>query len=316
MKSRVSLSVIVGVLGVVAGGVMVWGTGHRAQTAAAQVVTSPGPADKADDRAADRTALRAALKDFVAAFERGDAAAAASRMTPGAELIAPDGTAFRGRAAIEKAYATMFAKHPRHQVVIEPESLRFTSRDTAIEEGHMTVTRTKDEPGVYRYVALFVREDGKWHIALLRNEESEQASLRDLEWMIGTWAAKRADAEVHTTYEWMGNKAFLRGQFTIREKDVTMSGMQMIGVDPGTGELRTWTFEVDGGYGEGTCTRDGNKWHFATTASTVDGRTVTAANILIPVDRDTFTWQPTNLTVDGEAVGNLPPVKVTRVKGK
>ncbi len=306
MKSKAAICVTGGILTVLIGGAWVWGIGQPGTT----------PAAGAEDRAADRAAIRAAMKDFLAAFERGDAAAAAARMTSGAELMAPDGTTYRGRSTIEKAYTSLFAKHPKHKVVLEPESLRFTSRDTALGEGQMTVTRGKEEPGVYRYVALFVREDGKWLIAVLRNDESEQASLEDLGWLIGTWDAKRADAEVRTTYEWMGNKAFLRAQFTIREKGVAVSGMQMIGIDPDTGELRTWTFETDGGYGEGTCTRDGKKWVFATSATTADGRAVTASNILIPIDRDTFTWQPVNLTIDGESVGNLPPVKVTRVKGK
>ena len=43
---------------------------------------------------------------------------------------------------------------------------------------------------------------------------------------------------------------------------------------------------------------------------------MTATNILTQINNDTFTWQPVNLTIDGEPVGNLPPVKVTRVKGK
>ena len=56
----------------------------------------------------------------------------------------------------------------------------------------------------------------------------------------------------------------------------------MIGLDPNTGDLRTWTFEADGGYGEGTCTRDGAKWIFATKPTLTDGRAMTATNILTP----------------------------------
>lgn len=307
MKSRVAACLAGGIVVVLAGGAWVWGTG--------QTGTGAAGAD-AKERAGDRAAIRAAMKDFLAAFERGDAAAAAARMTRGAELTAPDGTTTRGRGAIEKAYAGLFAKHPKHKVALSPESLRFTSRDTALEEGSITVTRGKEEPGGYRYVALFVREDGKWLIAVFRNDDSERPSLEDLGWLIGTWEAKRDDAAVRTTYEWMGNKAFLRAHFSIREKAASVSGMQVIGVDPATGELRTWTFETDGGYGEGTVTRDGNKWLFATSATTADGRAVTASNVLTPIDHETFTWQPLDLTIDGEPAGNLPPVKVTRVKGK
>src|SRR4051794_7764576 len=157
-----------------------------AQPPAGQPKATPPAAAGAQDRAADRTAIRTALADFVAAFEKGDAAAAAAYMTSGAEMMTPDGTTVRGRDAIQKAYAEHFAKYPKHQVTVEQESLHFTSRDTALEEGTMTVTRDKEEPGVFRYVVLHVREDGKWQVAVLRNDESDEATLRDLEWLIGT----------------------------------------------------------------------------------------------------------------------------------
>jgi len=276
--------------------------------------TAPAPAGGAEDRAADREAIRQAMKDFIAAFERGDAAAVAAHMTTGAELIAPDGTTVLGRDAIQKRYVDYLAKNPKHSVKVEPESLNFLSRDTALAEGHMTVSTGKGDPGVDRYVILHVREDGKWLIAVLRNVESEQATLRDLEWLIGTWETKGAEAQARTTYQWVGNKSFIRSEFTVREKDKSVTGTQMIGLDPNTGELRIWTFEADGGYGEGTCERDGKKWVFSSSATLSDGSAMTATNILTQINNDTFTWQPVNLTIDGEPVGNLPPVKVTRVK--
>jgi len=129
-------------------------------------------------------------------------------------------------------------------------------------------------------------------------------------------AAKRDDAEVQTTYEWFGSKSFIKAQFTVRAKDKTLSGMQIIGTDPDSGDLRTWTFEAEGGFGEGTCTRDGNKWVFEMSTTLSDGSVLEATNILVEVDKNTFTWQPVNLAVDGEQYGELAPVKVTRVKTK
>jgi uncharacterized protein (TIGR02246 family) len=300
-------ALIVGGLGI---GLRAQGPGPGGQSKAG------GAATGSADRPADRAAIREALKSFVAAFEKGDAAAAAGHMTAGAELMAPDGTTEHGREAIQKAYAEHFAKYPKHKVTVESDSLRFLSRDTALEEGNMTVSRGNEDPGNFRYVALLVREDGKWQIGVLRNDESDQAELRDLEWLIGSWEAKGPQAQAQTTYEWVGNKAFIRSQFTVKENDKSVTGTQMIGLDPNTGELRVWTFEADGGYGEGTCERDGKKWVFSTNATLADGSAMTATNILTQVNNDTFTWQPVNLTIDGEPVGNLPPVKVTRVTGK
>ena len=282
----------------------------------APVSAQPGAADAKEDRAADRAAIRDAMRKFAAAFQKGDAAAAAAFLTSGAELVPDDGPPVRGREAIRKAFAEHFAKKRKAKITLEPESLRFLSRDTALEEGHMKVTPEKGAPESNRYSVLYAREDGKWLLAAVREWESEQAQLRDLGWLIGKWSAKRKNAEVETVYEWFGNKAFIRGQITIRGKDRTFRGMQMIGIDPQTGDLRTWTFENDGGFGEGTCVREGKKWVFESATALSDGGVLTARNILVQVDADTFTWQPVNLAIDGEQVKDLAPVKVRRVKDR
>jgi uncharacterized protein (TIGR02246 family) len=273
------------------------------------------PAEK-DAHAADRAAIRKTMQGFAQAFQKGDAAAAAAYLTSGAELIPYEGTPLRGREAIQKAIANHFAKAAKPKIKLEVESVHFPSRDTAVEEGDIQVTTDKEATSTNRYSVLYVREDGKWLLAQIREWPDERAALRDLDWLIGSWAAKTPDAEAQTTYEWFGNKSFIQAHFMVRQNARSFTGMQMIGTDPKTGELRTWTFEFDGGYGEGTCTRDGNKWLFETTTVMSDGSVLTATNILVHVNADTFTWQPTSLTVDGEKVADRPPVKVTRVQTK
>jgi uncharacterized protein (TIGR02246 family) len=273
--------------------------------------------DKAEGtHAADRAAIRKTMQSFAEAFQKGDAATAAAYLTSGAELIPDEGPPVRGRDSIQRAFTDHFSKKPRTKIRLDVESVRFPSRDTAVEEGEMKVATEKGETTTNRYHALYVREDGKWLLAVIREWPSEQAALKDLDWVIGSWSAKTPEAEVQTTYDWFGNKSFIRAQFTFRQKDKTFTGMQMIGTDPKTGELRTWTFEFDGGFGEGTCTRDGNKWLFETTTALSDGSVLTASNILVQVNPDTFTWQPVNLTVDGEQIKDQTPVKVTRLKSK
>jgi uncharacterized protein (TIGR02246 family) len=274
----------------------------------------PGEKAKAADRQADRDAIRAMVGQFRDAFQKGDAAAAAAFMTAEAEIIPDEGDALKGRDAIQKAYAEFFKKTSRPKVTLDVDSLRFTSRDTAIEDGSMTVVHDGESPVTHRYHILYVREDGKWLISVVKEWPAETTDLDDLDWLIGSWSAKRNDAEVHTTYEWFGNKAFIRATVTVREKDKSFTAMQLIGHDPATGDLRTWTFEHDGGIGEGTCTRDGHRWVFENRATLADGGVVEATNILVPVDKDTITWQPINLTIEGEQFGNLPPMKVSRVK--
>jgi uncharacterized protein (TIGR02246 family) len=267
-----------------------------------------------DPREADRAAIGKGLKSFLAAFERGDAKALAAHWTAEGEFIADDDTVIRGRAAIEKEYADYFAKHAKHKVEVEVESLRFPSQDTALEEGFFKVRKDKEELVGSRYSVLYVREQGKWLMAVLREFPAEPVSLRDLEWLIGAWQAKRDGAEVHTTYEWLDNKAFIRVQFTIKDKGHTFGGFKIIGKDAATGQLRSWTFEKSGAFGHAEWIRDGKKWLIDSAGVLPDGSTLSATNILTRLDDDSFTWQAINRTHDGEELPDDPPIKVTRVK--
>src|SRR5262245_40741585 len=80
------------------------------------------PAEKNGDanpeRQADKDAIQQTMKGFTAAFEKGDAAAAAGFLTSGAELIPESAEPIRGRDAIEKALKEHFAKNPRVKVTL------------------------------------------------------------------------------------------------------------------------------------------------------------------------------------------------------
>jgi hypothetical protein len=167
---------------------------------------------------------------------------------------------------------------------------------------------------VQRYRLLIMREDGNWLLASINESPSDEADLKELGWLIGSWQAKQGNFEASTTYEWFGDKAFLRGNITLSIDGHSQSAVQVIGKDPRTEELRIWTFEIGGGIIEGTCTRDGEAWLFQTEGVSADGSTVSNTNILARVNDDVFTWQPVDITVDGEQRTNLPPVKMTRVK--
>ncbi|MFO0852728.1 MAG: SgcJ/EcaC family oxidoreductase [Gemmataceae bacterium] len=273
----------------------------------------PAAADRPDDRAA----VRAALDGFVAAFRKGDAKTVAASWTAEGEYLSDDGTALRGRAALEKAYTERFASNPGNALDVEVETVRFPSRDTAVVEGHFTLSKAKGaERTVSRCSFLYAREDGQWLIAIAREWPGDGLSLRDLEWLIGTWEAKRDGTVVTTRYEWTANKSFIRCQFAVKKGAETHSGLQMIGKDPATGALRSWTFEDAGGIGEAVISRDGKRWVFAATGATADGSVLEATNLMTPVDGDAFLWQSVERTLDDEPLPDLPPVKVVRVKDR
>jgi hypothetical protein len=195
------------------------------------------------------------------------------------------------------------------------ESIRFPSKDTAVEEGYAkSYTRGSDQPTTSYYSVLHVREGGRWLMAMLREWSDDGASLRDLDWLIGTWEAKTDEAQIRSTYEWDAKKNTIRCHLTIKGKNGTVSATQILLKDPRDGELRSWLFDDDGGFGDAVWTRDGKRWVIKATGVDVDGSELTATNILTPIDKNTFTWQSTERTADEEELPNVPPVKVRRVK--
>jgi uncharacterized protein (TIGR02246 family) len=310
MKKRTCFVLACGALVAVAAGFL----GGQDRAAADKEPKQPAET-RNPQREADETAIRKATADLSAAIEKGDAKAIAALWTEEGELIGEDGTALRGRTALEAAYVQHLTKDPRTKVELSIDSIRFVARDSAIVEGHAQSQKGKaDQPSSSRYSVLRVRENGTWLIALLREWPDEGVTLRDMEWLIGTWTAKTDGGEISTTYEWDEAKKFIRCRFTVKHKENALSGTQLIGRDPRTGNLRSWLFESDGGFGEAEWSWDGKRWIQEATGVREDGGESTATNILTPLDKNSFTWQSIDRTEDGADVPNIPPVKVTRVK--
>src|SRR4249920_3273218 len=81
------------------------------------LATSQGqqPTTKSEGKSAaadnpDTAAIKKAGQSFIKAYLAGDAKAMAAHWTENGEYFADDGTTFRGRAAIEKSYAELYAK--------------------------------------------------------------------------------------------------------------------------------------------------------------------------------------------------------------
>jgi uncharacterized protein (TIGR02246 family) len=269
------------------------------------------------EQVADTDAIKKAGQSFLKAYLAGDAKAMAAHWTENGEYYTDNGTILRGRAEIQQSYTDLFAKtKPYPEAAIEVTSIRFPSKDTAIEEGYFKVRTGKEAPITSKYSVLHVREGGKWLMAVVREWPSEGVSLRDLEWLIGTWEAKRDNTDVRTTYEWWGDKTFIRVKISVKRKDSAIEGFQMIGKDRSTGQLRSWTFDPDGSFSEATWSRDGKKWLLDAAAVMEDGSVQAATNIITRIDDDTFTFQSVMRSVDGEDDDDIAPVRVTRVKSK
>lgn len=262
--------------------------------------------------------MRAAIDAFVNSFATRDATALAALWTSEGEFQNAQGVTVHGREGLEKAFTLAFSKTPEIEAEVRPESLKFFSNDSAVEEGTVTVRRGAAEAATHaHYSVLVVREDGQWKLANLRETPSDDASLNDLEWLIGEWKSGAGEgAEIRTTYSWTPSKKFIRADFAIKEKDREFTGTQIIGRDPATDTIRSWTFEADGGVGEADWSHDGDHWELAADGTLDDGSTLTETNILRRINKDNFTWQSVDRQLDDAELPELAPVKVTRVKAE
>jgi len=273
-------------------------------------------------READKQAIDKLVQDQIQAFNNKDAAALAANWTEDAEYSRNDDVPFRGRAAIEKGYADYFKTlKGKPKVEVQLDGLRFPSRDSAYSEVTLRLKNGEGEVIASSWRnTLLVREDGQWKVAIVSEwdrDEAADVSLKELEWLIGTWQASNKEREVTTTYEWDENKAFIRGKYTVKEgAKVVEAGTQMITKDNAEGAIRSWVFQSDGGFGDGLWTREGKKWTVDLSGVTASGSTLEATTIYIHLDANTFTWQAVDQLIDGEPVADTQPIKVTKQKGK
>jgi uncharacterized protein (TIGR02246 family) len=289
---------------------------------AAVGVTSWLVADESSaGRPQDEAAIRAASQAFVKAFETGKVDDVAALFTEDGEYQDEGGQRIHGRTALAKAYGGFFAKRAELKAEGKTDSIRFLGKDTAVEEGTFTVKAKNAPADMSRYSSLYVRQDGKWLIALMKewgDDKTDRADLNDLKWLIGTWESDGPELSARTSYEWAANNKFIHSHYTITPKkagEKPMVGTQIIGVDPANGQIHAWLFDGEGGIGESSWSFDGERWVIDSHGTLADGSDTTAQNLMTRNGDDGFTWRSVKRTLDGDMLPDLGAVKVTRVKG-
>ena len=140
--------------------------------------------------------------------------------------------------------------------------------------------------------------------------------LEVLDWMVGTWVEEGENATIVTDCSWTKNRKFLKRSFRVKiDEEVTLEGDQFVGWNPIAGQIRSWTFDSEGGIGEGRWIQDGKRWLVKVSFVLADGARASALNVYTYVDADTIRWQSTNREIAGELQPNIPEVTVIRQKG-
>ena len=273
--------------------------------------------ERSDD---DVAAIQSLVKSFVEAFNGHKVQAVAEQFTADAEIIDEAGRRQQGRPAIEKVFDNLFARSPDVRMQVRVNSLRFLGQVLATEEGTTTTmmdAHPESPAEVSRYFVTYVKQGATWKMASARDlsnlPQTGAEHLQELVWLIGSWVDENGDAVVSTTFRWSDDKHFLLSDFSIQVGNhPPVKGTQRIGWDPRTNELRSWTFDSDGGFGEAVWTRDGNRWISKTNGVTHDGRVGSATNILTQLSQDHATFQSRDRIAGGLAAPDIAEIPIVR----
>lgn len=293
-----------------------------ALTALALLLAVAAPAGRAQPpkSSPDEDAIVKNAEAFHKAFEAGDAKAVANFWTADGDYVDLKGKHLKGRAAIEKAFAEFFAENKGLKLRINITSLRVLTPDLAVEDGTTEVIPPDGgPPSRARYTIVHVKKDGQWLLCSVRDAPytppSNYDNLKGLEWAVGSWSGEgdKGDAE-HLTLSWTENQNFLTASFSASVKGVSVgSATHWIGLDPEAKRIRSWIFDAAGGFGEGSWTKDGDRWVIKTSSVRQDGKKATATIVLGRGDANTLTLQAKDRTVGGEAIPDTKEFKLKRV---
>jgi len=255
----------------------------------------------------DMTGLRQSATDFVAAYNKKDAAALATMFTEQGEII-DNANVISGRKEIEARYKELFAGDPR-QIAIEVKEVRMVAPSVAMEEGVYHIsdpTVENDPPRSTAYTAVMVKnQNGIWQIASVRDEEDvtdAEGQLADLEKVLaGEWTAEVEGVKVDFAFGWDPTGKFLLGEILTTKADAEpQKGTMRIGWNAAKKSIVSWVFDANGGVIEGVWTADEDGWQLRSEGTTAEGESITMSQKLTTDGKNALVWSSTHRVIDGK----------------
>lgn len=247
---------------------------------------------------ADEQAIRNTAQEYLEALAKGDSQAILGFWMPDGDVVDEQGRSYPAREVFSRETKPN-ADESKVEVKVAANSIRFLTADVAIEDGTTQVVQPASGglPALGgRFSVIWVKQDGKWRLASLREMRVEppsvMARLEDLDWMTGEWSGTNGQTQLEISARWNATHTFLlRDLKVIQDNNVVFSGAQRIGWDPLTQKIKSWVFDAHGGHGEGTWTKVDDSWVVQASGVLGNGQTTTSTNVYTPTDKDSFTWK-------------------------
>jgi uncharacterized protein (TIGR02246 family) len=273
---------------------------------------SPAPPDQA-------SAVREFLSQYVSTFDKGQCDAAAAMWTPNCVYVDREtGARTEGRAAVKADLERVFKENPGARLSLNVTQIRFVRPEVASVEGRATVSYANAEPTTTEFSTILVRNDAKWLIDSVQetsvpSPSSPSNALRELEWLLGDWVDDSPGIKVECSVQWAANRSFLVRSYKVeRENEEPWEGSQIIGWDPRNKEIRSWTFDSDGSFDEGSWSRHGDTWNVSLSRTLENGGIASATQVIKKTGPDSYTVQMVGREVNGDPVPSSEVLKVVR----
>ena len=263
---------------------------------------------KSESVAMDSSPIEKAARAYEAAYNKGDAATLESLWTEEAIYTnRTTGNVIKSRKKIAEEFKKTFASGKKSTMALTTDSVQFISPTVAVEHGTASIESKGSDPETYVYTAVYVKQGNQWLLDRVTDDEAPiphpSQQLQTLEWIIGSWRGGSSDSEVRIESNWATNRSFISRTFTITEGKEAFSGTQIIGWDPINQRIRSWTFDQDGTYAEGTWSNRGDSWTITNQGVLSDGKKSGMVNVMTKIDANTISWK----TLDRAAAGKLLP---------
>jgi uncharacterized protein (TIGR02246 family) len=288
----------------------------------AHFVAEQQPKEKAaaqEEADPDKKAVLANVRTFIEAFNRRDIKTILPLFAEDCVLTESDGTTMRGLKELEEELKETFANEPDAKLSAHIESLEIVAPGVMLEEGKTTFYPDgKTLTAETDYQAVHVKKGNRWVMTRVSSFNrvvlSPYDQLRELEWLIGDWIDEGHDSIVKSNYRWDANKTYLLNEFTVHVKGrKALSGIQRIGRDPLTKQIKSWVFDDDGAYAESLWSSvDDDTWVIRVRGVRADGKAVTMTNQITHLGNDRFRFDAVDRIAGDERLPDFSAVVVRK----
>jgi hypothetical protein len=156
---------------------------------------------------------------------------------------------------------------------------------------------------------------------------STHKHLRGMKWIIGDWVAtfnmppghplvglEGTKVVSNVSWRWMLKRDFMVINFKRQVGEETHLGKEIIGWDATSEKLVHWLFWNGGSHGSGEWTCNGDTWLLKWEIIGPDKKVHRGTSRIVKKDNDTFTWQATDTSTDGQPKPDWPLITYKRKK--